>query len=92
MEATIHDFTQYRGGYGRLTPDERAEAMEVALRAADEKRRQLADPEGQEYVYLYRLVAGAVIWPTFSEDEAKRIARDPRFRVERALVGDWERV
>ncbi len=53
MEATIHDFTQYRGGYERLTPDERAEAIELALRAADEKRRELAqaDPGGQEYVY-----------------------------------------
>lgn len=38
MEATIHDYTQYRGGYERLTPDERAEVMEAAIRAADEKR------------------------------------------------------
>lgn len=74
------------------------ELAEAALRAADEKRHELTDPEGQEYAYQVHTQLYA------DEKAALQRARyltavlrhhDPDAEpivVERALLGDWERV
>jgi hypothetical protein len=66
------------------------------IRAVSEKLEAQADTEGQEYVYRVRTERN--IWPMLSKEEAELEARIWNRRssadawVERALLGDWERV
>jgi|HubBroStandDraft_5_1064220.scaffolds.fasta_scaffold15491_6 hypothetical protein len=75
-------------------------AMEAAIRAADEKRRELAQavPEGQEYVYRTCWRANGETW---RGRLVKRLSVAVRQRdekahlevwVERALLGTWEKL
>jgi hypothetical protein len=79
--------------------------MEAAVRGADEKRRELAqaDPEGREYAYRVvwdakeekGVAAGSskLLGKTGAEQVKENFERDGfNVWVERALVGDWERV
>lgn len=78
------------------------DAMEAALKAADEKRRELAqaDPEGQEYAYRIcrERISGRIIREKRrfrTEGEARYWANAhlmPVWWVERALLGTWEKL
>jgi hypothetical protein len=79
----------------RYTKASEEERLKIAISAADEKRRELAGPEGQRYAYRvccrhltaeswYRSEADARYW-------AEKFLRR-EWWLERALLGDWERV
>lgn len=104
IDAALDAWFGERGIRAGIKGDVERDAMEAALNAADEKRRELAqaDPEGQEYAYrtVWRRRSNGEITRSrelVSQESGSKVAAgltDGHFEawVERALLGTWERV
>lgn len=99
MNAEHIDPEVIQAAYELLPHEPDREDVEAAIRAADEKRRELARtvPEGQEYAYRIAWDAGR---EGIMRSEPTSLARAKEFErnlegvpwVECALLGTWEKL